>query len=104
MEYFVGLERRRIIVEWNGSEVGLVRTTLARHISRSVQYKVQLYLPRMPNNHVFCMKRLGPGSSRQTETDSANIQRENLQESSIADDISSKIPITDSSLIQMFIS
>ena len=47
---------------------------------------------------------LSPGSSRQTETDSANMQRENLQESSIAEDISSKIPITDSSLIQMFIS
>ena len=57
MEYFVGLERRRIIVEWNGSDVGLVQTTLARHVSRSVQYKVQLYLPRMPNTHAFCMKR-----------------------------------------------
>ena len=47
---------------------------------------------------------LSPESARQTEIDSANMQRENLQESSIAEDISSKIPITDSSLIQMFIS
>ena len=43
-------------------------------------------------------------SARQMENDSANMQRENLQESSIAEDISSKIPITDSSVIQMFIS
>ena len=47
---------------------------------------------------------LSPESVRQTEIDSANMQRENLQESSIAEDISLKIPITDSSLIQMFIS
>lgn len=57
MEYYVGLDRRRLVVEWNGSEVDLIKTTLVRYVSRSVQYKVQIYLPRMPNNHAFCMKR-----------------------------------------------
>ena len=57
MEYYVGQERRRLVVEWNGSDVDLVKTTLIRHNSRSMQYKIQLYLPRMPNNHALCMKR-----------------------------------------------
>lgn len=42
MEYYVGQERRRLVVEWNGSDVDLVKTTLIRHNSRSMQYKIQL--------------------------------------------------------------
>ena len=57
MEYYLGLERRRLVVEWNGSEGGLVRTTLIRYVSRSITYKVQICLPRMPVNHSICMRR-----------------------------------------------
>ena len=57
MEYYIAMNGRRLVVEWNGSDVDLVKTTLIRHNSRSMQYKIQLYLPRMPNNHALCMKR-----------------------------------------------
>ena len=57
MEYYLGLERRRLVVEWNGSEGELIKTTLIRYVSRSITYKVQICLPRMPMNHSICMRR-----------------------------------------------
>ena len=53
----MGLERRRLAVEWNGSIVDLVKVTLVRYLSRSLQIKVHLYLPRMPVSHAVCMRR-----------------------------------------------
>ena len=57
MEYYVGLEGRRLDVEWNGTNDGLYRITFARYSSRALSYKCYLYLPKMPTNHSICLRR-----------------------------------------------
>ena len=55
MEYYVGLEGRKLEVEWNGADLN--RLTFIRYSSRAIHYKCYLYLPRMPTNHTICMKK-----------------------------------------------
>ena len=57
MEYYVGMEGRKLEVEWNGTSSDLFRLTFQRYSSRLLHYKCYLYLPKMPTNHVICMKR-----------------------------------------------
>ena len=57
MEYFVGLENRKLEVEWNGTSADLCRHTFKRYSSRILSYKCYLYLPKMPTNHIICLRR-----------------------------------------------
>lgn len=57
MEYYVGLEGRKLEVEWNGTSCDLNRLTFQRYSSRSLHYKCYLYLPKMPTNHSICLRR-----------------------------------------------
>ena len=50
MEYHVGISRRRLFVEWSGSEV-MNRHNIRRYSSRLLKVSVQLFLPDMPMNH-----------------------------------------------------
>ena len=56
MEYHVALHERRLEVQWNGFNE-LCRITFARYTSRAIQYKAYLYIPKMPSNHMVCMRR-----------------------------------------------
>ena len=51
------MEGRKLEVEWNGTSSDLFRLTFQRYSSRLLHYKCYLYLPKMPTNHVICMKR-----------------------------------------------
>ena len=57
MEYYVGLENRKLEVEWNGTAADLCRYTFKRYSSRIVHFKCYLYLPKMPVSHTICLKR-----------------------------------------------
>ena len=56
MEYYVGVERRRLVVEWSGSEV-MNQHYIRRFSSRLLKISVLLYLPVIPINHRITMCR-----------------------------------------------
>lgn len=73
MEYYVGLEGRKLEVEWNGANLN--RLTFIRYSSRAIHYKCYLYLPKMPNNHTICMKKRLERAWRSRVGSDANSQR-----------------------------
>ena len=50
MEYHVGISRRRLFVEWSGSEA-MYQHNIRRYTSRLLKISVQLFLPGMPISH-----------------------------------------------------
>ena len=57
MEYYVAMNGRRLVVEWNGTDFGMHRSIVYHQNSRPIHVKMYLYLPKMPVSHVVCLVR-----------------------------------------------
>lgn len=57
MEYYVALDGRRLVVDWNGTDFGMHRNTVYQRNSRPLHTKMYLYLPKIPVSHTVCLVR-----------------------------------------------
>ena len=57
MEYFLAMQGRRLVVEWNGTDFGMHRSNVFHRNSRPLHVKMYLYLPKMPISHTLCLVR-----------------------------------------------